>query len=296
MAEVKEVQIGSYYDTQEIKLIPKEGEYVLEVEIIKQFERRNIVEAFDADGNSLGEIVKDKEYFNTKTKEVLKSEQRRVVQYNYDFYYIPTGRCYNMDEVNTTERILKTLWPDVESYRFDECKNSKISDVAFEKLGPLKQNEIIKDTHMISGYKNNYRFFSYNEVCIIGNTCQITSKNKLIDSIQYKKNVEAAILKWPNSKRQIEYLYYINMGLTTLKSRIKPIENLNIEVVGDTSKKVIRFTYSVGEKSYVFNLKLDEKQSTYLYIKEFEDNLAEKNFVVDKNNEEKINTFIENLF
>ena len=67
MAEVKEVQIGSYYDTQEIKLIPKEGEYVLEVEIIKQFERRNIVEAFDADGNSLGEIVKDKEYLKPIT-------------------------------------------------------------------------------------------------------------------------------------------------------------------------------------------------------------------------------------
>ena len=36
--------------------------------------------------------------------------------------------------------------------------------------------------------------------------------------------------------------------------------------------------------------------AVHKYIKEFEDNLAEKNFVVDKNNEEKINTFIENLF
>jgi hypothetical protein len=280
----KESVINSYFSPYSKRLILKDGEYKIQAEVITVFKKETIIEAFDSSGKSIGHIVSNVKHHETKNIETIDDINHRIVQYNYDFYFMPVGLCYNQSEVSEAESLLNKIWSDISCVRFEDYQKSKISDVVFKNLKSEQQDKIIKELNIIDYYSLRHAgLFRFEEVCIFGNTYDITSKNKIVDIEKYTANKEAAIKKWPNSKTRIEYLYGVNLGLHILKQRIKPVEDVNIKFIEDKySHGTIIFEYKFENKKYAKDIKLNKfGLSGYNYVNSFKEYLKDKNIAIN---------------
>ena len=241
MSEIKRELINSYYYRDTVEIVNKDGEFVRQAEFYDVFKTTEKVDAFDSEGNLLGKFTKKESEETIKEVRIIQDRDRRLVQYGFDFFMMPLEVTHNQEEVLYSTSLLKKVWPDILCSRIDDEKYDFYS-VSSKKTSETQKNKLIKDLNLCLHHSLQSSDFKYQEICLIGNTYSITPTKKLQSPDEYKKNMEAAIEKWPDWTREIESLYHTNLGLITLKNKIKPVYNVDVNILEDGT---VYFDYKI---------------------------------------------------
>ena len=158
---------------------------------------------FDVNGDFLG-IHKSEKVYDKQSEEIIEG-QYQVVQINYEFYLLPIGPCYTINEVFYSESLLQ---------KFFNIKQASTSIDRYELLRFYLHNMEEKCEYYRHRLKEHFIPF---EFCCFGNTRNIQNLTK--ESIKklsvkkYTNNKNKFILKNPKFKEKTELLYKTNISL-----------------------------------------------------------------------------------
>ena len=191
MAKVTEVIAYGSHDSHNVKnekFVLEDGIWVLNYTADVSHRVDYMVDCFDEDGKKLGEYKIDSKNV-TETKD-LKIDTKsmffrtNMIQYNLDFILVSGSSPWKQDEVyELTDLLNKTFGNSFESE-------------------PRELNSID-----MRNLKSKF------EICTIGNSLLIINKLEEIDFKKYNENYKKALIKYPEHKKQIDYLYNCNIGV-----------------------------------------------------------------------------------
>lgn len=209
----------SFWRTQKRNYIKdKDGNYCLEISGEVVYNEVEKTKCFDAEGNYLG--------FHEKPYQVIKEETRiyefldpflryNVVQIDYEFYLLPTGRINTLDEVYK-------LSDEIDNF-FNIKTKVKAMDHIMQKLSNwCNRNGNTKDL-----------FIDFNkpiEFCCRGATRSILKASfatfKNLDLSDYKERLDIFKRKYPEYSDDAEAIYKTNIQIMSAFYMVKPDELL----------------------------------------------------------------------
>tara|TARA_R110000851_G_scaffold310886_1_gene470896 strand:+ start:30 stop:776 length:747 start_codon:yes stop_codon:yes gene_type:complete len=197
-------------------------------------------ECFDKKGNILGVFKNEKNIRKTEEKELEK--QLQVIQYNYNFYLLPLGCVSTMDEVSDAYRLIDSVFniKDVKNYHEHFNRDNALYRFHYDEID-IKN----KRPYIPYDYKENFTPFEIVKLGFSREIINVTNKKLFdLDVKEYTKRKNDFIEQNPEYKRQVEFIYKMNIGHLSLfwgvpiKSLLGDNFNRNIQAINKLNRKI----------------------------------------------------------